>query len=178
MNEQLHHGGQLHEAARRQGIPPDRWLDLSTGINPLGWPVPAIPESVWRRLPEEGDGLETDIRRWSSAPGKAGCVAVPGTQSVIQVLPRLRDRCRVGVIVPGYQEHARCWALAGHTVVAIDEDKAHQSDNWLRELDVLVWINPNNPTARHCSRERLLSWHRQLRQRGGWLIVDEAFLLP
>ncbi|MEK7915020.1 threonine-phosphate decarboxylase, partial [Burkholderia contaminans] len=37
------HGGNLHEAARRHGIPYDAWLDLSTGINPVGYPVPPVP---------------------------------------------------------------------------------------------------------------------------------------
>jgi cobalamin biosynthetic protein CobC len=53
----LEHGGRLREAARRYGIPLDAWLDLSTGINPGPWPVPAIPVSAWARLPEDDDGL-------------------------------------------------------------------------------------------------------------------------
>ena len=52
------HGGRLREAARRRGIPLDAWLDLSTGISPWSYPLPALPEEVWRRLPEEDDGLE------------------------------------------------------------------------------------------------------------------------
>ena len=37
------HGGNLHEAAERYGIPYAQWLDLSTGINPHGYPVPPVP---------------------------------------------------------------------------------------------------------------------------------------
>ncbi len=44
-------------AARAYGHPPEQWLDLSTGINPRGWPVGDIPPEVWRRLPEAEDGL-------------------------------------------------------------------------------------------------------------------------
>ncbi|KAB0630720.1 threonine-phosphate decarboxylase, partial [Burkholderia territorii] len=51
------HGGNLHEAARRHGIPYDTWLDLSTGINPVGYPVPPVPADAWRRLPDDGDAL-------------------------------------------------------------------------------------------------------------------------
>ena len=31
------HGGQLHRAAARYGIPVTDWLDLSTGISPWSW---------------------------------------------------------------------------------------------------------------------------------------------
>lgn len=41
---------------------------------------------------------------------------------------------------------------------------------------VVVLIHPNNPTGTRYSRERLLAWHSLLRERGGWLIVDEAFM--
>lgn len=36
----IRHGGNLLAAARRYGRPAEAWLDLSTGINPDGYPVP------------------------------------------------------------------------------------------------------------------------------------------
>lgn len=174
----LHHGGRLAEAAKHWGIPQEQWLDLSTGINPQGWPLPAIPESFWRRLPDDNDGLESIIKRWSGAPENAGCTAIPGTQAVIQALPRLRAPSRVGILSPAYEEHARCWSSAGHDVVAIDANTANENDEWLNDLDVVVWINPNNPTGHQWSRQQLWRWHQSLKERNGWLIVDEAFLFP
>src|SRR5690554_8220874 len=103
------HGGRLTDAAKRWGIPRDRWLDLSTGINPLGWPVPPLPADCWHRLPEDGDGLEQQILDWSGAGARAACVPVAGSQAAIQNLPLLRAPCRVGVPEPGYQEHAHHW---------------------------------------------------------------------
>lgn len=91
-------------------------------------------------------------------------------------LPRLRSACRVGVPALGYQEHRYNWVVAGHTVTEIrDEQLAGSDENWLDELDVVVWINPNNPTGQAIDSARLLRWHDRLRQRGGWLVVDEAF---
>ena len=49
------HGGDLARASREYGIPAERWLDLSTGINPLGYPVPPVPTRDWRRLPTHCD---------------------------------------------------------------------------------------------------------------------------
>ena len=175
MRTTLTHGGRLIEAARRWGIPLDHWLDLSTGINRRGWKVPPLPDHLWRLLPEEDDGLDLVLRDWSGAPGIAGCLPVPGSQAAIQTLPLLRSPCRVGVPEPGFSEHARCWALAGHEVVPVSLDQIRQGDDWLRDLDVLVWINPNNPTGMVVDRNRLLDWHADLVGRDGWLVVDEAF---
>lgn len=41
---------------------------------------------------------------------------------------------------------------------------------------MLVVVNPNNPTGLSLSPSRLLDWHSRLAQRGGWLVVDEAFM--
>ncbi|UWN49725.1 hypothetical protein ASALC70_01939 [Alcanivorax sp. ALC70] len=84
------HGGRLNQAARQWGLPPADWLDLSTGINPRGYPVPAIPARVWQRLPEEDDGLEDIARAWLRLPGHAGCLPVAGSQAALQSLPLLR----------------------------------------------------------------------------------------
>ena len=47
----LEHGGRRREAAARFGIALADWLDLSTGINPRGYPPPAVPSEHWLRLP-------------------------------------------------------------------------------------------------------------------------------
>ncbi|MDC0661223.1 threonine-phosphate decarboxylase CobD [Marinobacter sp. SS21] len=169
------HGGRLNQAARRWGIPREQWLDLSTGINPNGWPVPSVPEVVWQRLPEEDDGLAAAIRGWTGAPEAAVCIPVAGSQAAIQALPELRARCRVGVPHPGYQEHRHAWQVAGHRVRRLAIEDMMAGEAWLDELDVLVWIQPNNPTGVGIEPARLLSWYRRLAARGGWLVVDEAF---
>ena len=83
----LEHGGRLRRAAQRFGIPLTDWLDLSTGINPLGWPVPMPPAAAWARLPETDDGLESAARAFY---GTDALLPVAGSQAAIQALPRLR----------------------------------------------------------------------------------------
>lgn len=174
----LEHGGRLNAAVKRWGIPHQQWLDLSTGINPVSWPVPEIPARLWQRLPEADDGLNEIIRQSYAAPASADCEPVAGSQAAIMALPRLRQPCRVGIPIIGYQEHAYSWRQAGHKIVSISAEHTHaESDEcWLDELDVLVWINPNNPTGELIPTATLLRWHARLQQRGGWLIVDEAFI--
>ncbi|WP_343032188.1 threonine-phosphate decarboxylase CobD [Allochromatium palmeri] len=170
------HGGRLREAAKRFGRPLEAWIDLSTGINPNAWPVPAVPPSVWARLPEDDDGLEVAAERYYAA---SGALPLAGSQAAIQLLPTLRPPGRVGIPEVGYREHAHAWHRAGHRVISLPDG---DPGDWLDDgpeherLDVLVVINPNNPTGRRWPVATLLDWHARLAARGGWLVVDEAFM--
>src|SRR3989338_1737355 len=64
----LEHGGRLRAAALRYGIPERGWLDLSTGINPHGWPGPVVPNEGWQRLPQDDDGLQAAAQTYSFKP--------------------------------------------------------------------------------------------------------------
>ncbi|MBF0587504.1 MAG: threonine-phosphate decarboxylase [Magnetococcales bacterium] len=167
----LEHGGDLRAYARRYGIPLERWLDLSTGINPDGWPVPALDAACWQRLPELEDGLEEAARDYY---GVTSLLPAAGSQALIQALPRLwNKRGTVGVLSPAYAEHEQAWRMAGHTVVRVADEELTGA---LEHLSVLVVVNPNNPTGRVVPRRQLLAWRELLAARGGLLLVDEAFM--
>jgi len=166
----LEHGGGLRAAATRYGIALGDWLDLSTGINPHGWPVPPVPPTVWQRLPEMDDGLEAVAAAYY---GTAHLLTTAGSQAAIQALPRLREPGRIGVFQPCYAEHAHAWQQAGHQVELLLPD---QLDAAADRLDALVLVNPNNPTGEYFDPARLLNWQVRLAEHGGWLVVDEAFM--
>lgn len=178
MLSDLNHGGRLRAAAHEFRIPLQHWLDLSTGINPEGWPVPPLPAEVWRRLPEEDDGLAM-----ASLAHFGGQRVLPlaGSQAAIQALPRLFADSRaepgrapqVAILSPCYAEHMKAWLLAGHRVEAVDYADAQQA---VERVDVLLLSNPNNPTGRVIAPDLLRDWHRRLAARGGLLVVDEAFI--
>lgn len=165
------HGGNLHEAAERYGIPYAQWLDLSTGINPHGYPVPPVPADAWRRLPDDGDGFATCAARYYGAPNAAHVLPVAGSQAAIRALPALLPRARVGIAPLTYSEYAPAFERAGHEVVPLDVSWDTLPD----ALTHVVVVNPNNPTAEHLSAGKLLHWHAQLTARGGTLLIDEAF---
>ncbi len=166
----LEHGGRLLRAARTYGIAPADWLDLSTGISPFAWPVPAIPATAWTRLPDDDDGLAEVAQTYYGAPQ---LLPVAGSQAAIQTLPLLRSMSRVGVIAPGYNEHAHAWRRAGHQVIELAAEALLAR---VDEVDVIVLIHPNNPGGDRFDPVTLLACHERLAARGGWLIVDEAFM--
>ena len=166
----LEHGGQVHAASLRYGIPVAEWLDLSTGINPIAFVPPAIPLTAWQRLPQEQDGL---LQAAANYYGSTNLFPVAGSQAAIQLLPRLRKHSKVGVLHPAYAEHTHAWRTAGHEILELTPNKIEET---IYQLDVLVLIQPNNPTGAIFSHTQLQNWHENLNARQGWLIVDEAFI--
>lgn len=170
MIEKLRHGGDLAAASAAFGVPAGGWLDLSTGINPLAYPLGNMSEAMWQRLPTGSDtkALITAAKRYYRVPEDAAICAAPGTQAIIQWLPVLRLKGTVQIIGPTYAEHAHRWRAAGHDVTIISDIDAANAD-------VIVLVNPNNPDGRNYPRGPLLALAEQQRQRQGCLIVDEAF---
>ncbi|VVN93735.1 Histidinol-phosphate aminotransferase [Pseudomonas fluorescens] len=160
----------MRKAALEYGIAEADWLDLSSGLAPWPFAVPDIPLRAWARLPETDDGLEQAACDYY---GAAHVLPVAGSQMAIQLLPRLRRVGKVGVLSPCYAEHAEAWRRSGYIVREVLEQEV---DFFLDSLDVLVVVNPNNPTGLSLTPSRLLDWHTKLAQRGGWLVVDEAFM--
>jgi cobalamin biosynthetic protein CobC len=165
------HGGDLDEARRLFPRAPEPWIDLSTGINPIAYPVPPLPASLFARLPSPADhrDLEAAATEAYGAQDAAMVVAAPGTQVLISLLPHLRPRSRVAILGPTYAEHARSWRKAGHEVMDVE------AQDRLVGADVAVVVNPNNPDGRLIDRANLLHLAEDLRPQGGWLVVDEAF---
>lgn len=156
------HGGDLGEVMRRFPDAPRPWIDLSTGINPVPYPVPSLSDDAWARLPSRADEdalLAAAAQRYGSGDPRT-IVAAPGTQALIQILPRLVPRRRVAIVGPTYAEHRASWTRAGHDVRLVSA---------LEDSDVVVVVNPDNPTGR-------LFEPAELARIRGLLVVDEAFI--
>lgn len=166
----LEHGGRLRHASATYGIALEEWLDLSTGINPHPYPVPAIPPTAWQRLPEDDDGLEAAAADYY---GSDQLLPVAGSQPAIQLLPALLPGKRVTMPGPIYAEHPHAWR---DRELRLTGDGADAVDTLIDNTDVLVLVHPNNPSGAHFERAQLLEWHRRLSQRGAWMVVDEAFV--
>lgn len=168
----LEHGGGLDRIIAHFGGERSFWLDLSTGINPAPYGMPALTDDLWHRLPERTllDQTLEAARDFYGVPGMAGILAAPGTQSLIQLLPGVLPAGPVAVLSPTYGEHAYSFRHAGRAVVEIEALADLPGD-----CTVAVVVNPNNPDGRVFSAPELLEIRKRLAGRGGCLIVDEAF---
>ena len=133
-----------------------------------------MPAEVMARLPlrAELDGLLAAARQAYAVPEGAAIVAAPGTQALIQHVPTLFAPADVTVLGPTYGEHALAWAAAGHRVEEVSSICAQAA----RPAPFAVVVHPNNPDGRLQSVEGLLAFADELHDRGGALVVDEAFI--
>jgi cobalamin biosynthetic protein CobC len=159
---------------RRFPDAPAPLLDLSTGINPLAYPVPELAPELWARLPdpEAVARLEAAAAQACGIADPARVVAAPGTQAIIGVLPHLLPPGAVGILSPTYAEHRRSWEGAGRRVTAVASPDA------LPNAAIGVLCNPNNPDGRRLAPADLLALADRMAARGGVLVVDEAFADP
>jgi len=157
------HGGDLDRAKAAHGGAD--WIDLSTGINRLAYPVPDLPPHAWQALPTAEDiaGLEAAAARTYGTT--APVVALAGAQAAIQLVPRLSPPGRAAVLAPSYNEHAAALSAQGWAVTAAPDLAA------MAGADLAVVVNPNNPDGRRWRPEVLAD----LAQDVGRLVVDESF---
>ncbi|MEM6579459.1 MAG: threonine-phosphate decarboxylase [Pseudomonadota bacterium] len=152
------HGGGLDAAIARHGGSRKDWIDLSTGINPVPYPVPALPAESWTALPDMQAEL-TLLREARAAwrvPDGADILAAPGASALIARLPGLAPRGVVHIPEPTYNEHAAAFSAQGWEV--------HPEPSNLVPARVLV--HPNNPTGH---------WYTQAELDAPFTIVDESF---
>jgi cobalamin biosynthesis protein CobC len=165
-----YHGGALEVARLLQPNMSESWIDLSTGINPHAYPLPDLGLDAWARLPESGALQRLQAvaaQRYGVEP--ACTIAGPGSQALIQALARILSHRAVHALGPTYSGFASAFAAVGAPVV-----EARRLEE-MRDADVAIVVNPNNPDGRITSRSLLLDLHERLARRGGVLIVDEAF---
>jgi cobalamin biosynthesis protein CobC len=167
-----YHGGSLSAARRLFPLAPEPWLDLSTGINATPYPFAPISAAAYARLPEAESiaALEAAAAASFGLGANAAIVAAPGTQALIQLLPRLLGAKKVAVLGFTYAEHRSVWAASGAEVAICDTLDA------LADADAAVIVNPNNPDGRLCEKAALRDLASDMGARGKSLIVDEAFI--
>ena len=149
------HGGGLDSAIAAFGGTRAEWLDLSTGINPVPYPIPELPHDAWTALPDHAayERLTTLARRYWSVPDGVDILPTAGASAAIAALPRLIDAGAVRIPGPTYNEHAAAFQAAGWTV----DDKG---------VDALVAVHPNNPDGTVWTASQLTA---------PLTIIDESF---
>ncbi len=146
-------------------------IDLSGTGNPDGWPVPPLPPAAWHRLPEGDDGLEEAAAEYY---GNTNLLPVAGALAATRLLPALLPRAVVACIGPLAGAHVEAWTQAGH------RPRLLQSATLQRALAAatpyVLLANPSDVTADRHPHAVAVDAAKQLKKRGGWLIVDESHI--
>lgn len=132
------HGGGVDDAVARYGGDRGSWLDLSTGINPVPYPLPRFDPQDWTALPDSRaqDALISAARDFWEVPDSAAILPAPGASALIARLPGLASPGRVRITAPTYNEHAAAFAAHGWAVTDASTAEAR------------VLVHPNNPDGR------------------------------
>lgn len=156
MTRRRDHGGGLDAAVADFGGTRANWVDLSTGINPVPYPVPSVSQDAWQALPDQAstDALVTAARAFWKVPETAAILAAPGASALIAHMPRLGRSASVCIAAPTYNEHAASFAAQGWRV----ETDGHRAAQ--------VVVNPNNPDGKIWQPQDLTA---------PFVIVDESF---
>ena len=160
------HGGDLDRA--RAAFGGADWIDLSTGINPVAYPLPELPAWAYRALPTGAEIAELETAAASAYETRTSVVALGGAQAAIQLVPRLTGPGKASVVAPTYNEHAAALREQGWTVT----EKTDLTR--LAGADIAVVVNPNNPDGRSWTPQALAD----LCTKVGLLVVDESFADP
>jgi len=152
------HGGGLDRAVAQFGGKNADWLDLSTGINPVPYPLPEFSPDDWEKLPDSTAmaGLLAAARATWGVPDGTGILAAPGASSLIARLPALSMAKTVSIPAPTYNEHAASFRAHGWEVVQ-------------GPAPVRVVVHPNNPTGALWQNDIPPGGPRDL------LVIDESF---
>ncbi|MCV2892065.1 threonine-phosphate decarboxylase CobD [Lentibacter sp. XHP0401] len=160
------HGGNLDAAMRTYGGRLEQWADLSTGINPVPYPVPQISADAWAALPRKSDMQHLLGIAAKAYNTKASLAAFAGAQGAIQAMGFIQQAGNARVLSPTYNEHAAALRTCGWSVTEV---------TLLEELygaGLAVVVNPNNPDGACYAPETL----RELARKVGLLVVDESFV--
>lgn len=151
------HGGNLDAAIARYGGLRSDWADLSTGINPVPYPMPEIFLRDWTALPDAQaqKDLLAAARDFWTVPEGAAILSAPGASALIARIPHLEPPARVQITKPTYNEHAAAFHAAGWSL---------QDDG---PADARVLVHPNNPDGRVFSTQDIKT--------APMTVIDESF---
>ena len=159
------HGGNLDLAQQRFGGRAEDWIDLSTGINRLPYPVGEISGRAWSALPSRAEIDALHQAAQHAYRTDAPIAAMGGAQAAIQLLPQLAPPGRARILGPTYNEYAGVLSTAGWDVREVADTDA------LAGADLAIVVNPNNPDGRRHTPKDALA----LLPRVGRLVIDESF---
>ena len=155
------HGGKIDSAVASYGGKKTEWLDLSTGINPISYPLSKFKKNVWEALPDDETfrNVLSAAKLFWDVPTSSSILCSSGASALIALIPFLYAYRTVTIEGPTYSEHEASFRNAGFSLIPKDGD-------------VQIVVNPNNPDGRLHLKNKVIKNHRKL------TIIDESFCDP
>ena len=183
------HGGNIFAIAKSLGLPPERIVDFSASINPLGM-APGVRDALAGcvdRLLHYPDKDAAELKDSLAAYHGIGTneVAVAnGSTELIHLVPRLVGGGRGLIVAPAFAEYAFALERSGWQIdyfTLTSEDGFALSLSALQEklgegYDVLFICNPGNPTGALIPKRDVEEVIALCRHSGTFLVLDEAFI--
>lgn len=181
------HGGNVWEAAARINTQPEKIIDFSASLNPLG-PPPEVVRLIKKNIryvqyyPEPGaKRLRAALARWLGVPENSVIVG-NGASEIISLFFWVLQLEKVLLPAPVYNDYARAARAAGSAVENIsfwpDGNATFLARAAGRLIDnrskALVFCNPNNPTGLFWEDMQLFL--AESLARGAALLLDLSFL--
>jgi len=180
------HGGNVNQICDKYGLSPNKIIDFSASINPLGY-----PESVRKVVSEQFDDIlnypdseSNDLRKIIAdkvSCAESNVIIGNGSNELFYLIPRAL-KPKMGVILqPTFSEFKDAFFSANIEVVeVINEDKDFPliNTNLLKQKSVedgMVFLcNPNNPTGQLTRKEDIIELVNDNSKR--LIVIDEAFM--
>lgn len=185
-----HHGGPVWSELARLGLRPEAIADFSVNVNLLGPSPRAVEAAAATRLDRYPDPEATDLRRTLAAhlgvPEDRLLVGNGSVELIWSLAATFIEPGERGLIVtPAFGEYEPALRAAGAEVLAwpadphagLVSDPAGVAGAIRRERPKLVYLcTPNNPSGQTWSAEGIARVHGAVREVGGLLVLDEAYL--
>lgn len=184
------HGGNPWELMRQRRLSKDQIIDFSVDVNPLGFPA-VVRSTILEHLDDirgYPDPSATELREAIAAYHQVPAESIlpgNGTAELIGVLARLPQVKKCAIVVPTFGEYEWVMEQAGVTTALVQSTEPNEfrldiaQQDWprlLKDVDVVVLCNPNNPTGVATSKDGVLEIAHWCHEVGARLIVDEAFV--
>ena len=189
MSKQHQHGGDVFALARTLGTAPERLLDFSASINPLGM-APGVREALHAcldRLVHYPDKGAAELReRLAAYHGVAPeeIAVASGSTELIHLLPRAVPGRRGLIVAPAFAEYAEALTRMGWDIDYFTLEAANGFRLSLDALegqlaegyDLLFICNPANPTGALIEKARMAQVIELCQRASTFLVLDEAFI--
>lgn len=167
IENRMRHGGNVWEGGK-----PSQWLDFSANLRADGtpdWVMQTMREALVNTRYYPDRSMTAARRGLSDYAGVLEECVLPTAGGIAAIdLALSLHRGAVYIQSPTFGGYAERAAVYGRAVYPWQGKCAPD--------DTVVLCNPNNPTGRALKRTEVLAIYAQVRQQGGELLVDEAFI--